>query len=258
MARILFFSCERSSVQKTRMPVGLWIRSIAVSTLFTFCPPAPPDRAVVISMSFGSTWTSTSSTSGITATVAVEVCTRPPLSVAGTRCTRCTPASHFSFEYTLNPVTSMITSLYPPMSASAEDAMDTFHPSFSAKREYMRIRSPHQIPASSPPVPARTSSMMLRSSRGSLGSSRRVSCSSSVASSWLSSFCSSLIISSISGSPEASPIISFPSASACTVSWYRSNVSMVSVSAALSREILVYAFASAATSGSASCIVSCL
>jgi hypothetical protein len=35
--------------------------------------------------------TSTSSTSGITATVAVDVCTLPCVSVAGTRCTLCTP-----------------------------------------------------------------------------------------------------------------------------------------------------------------------
>ena len=35
------------------------------------------------------------------ATVAVEVCTRPLVSVAGTRCTRCTPDSYFSLLYTL-------------------------------------------------------------------------------------------------------------------------------------------------------------
>ena len=33
-----------------------------------------------------------------TATVAVDVCTRPPDSVSGTRCTRCTPDSNFSRE----------------------------------------------------------------------------------------------------------------------------------------------------------------
>ena len=37
--------------QKTRMPVGLWNRSTAVSTLFTFWPPAPLARAVLSSMS---------------------------------------------------------------------------------------------------------------------------------------------------------------------------------------------------------------
>ncbi len=51
IARSRFFIWLRSSVQKMRMPVGLCIRSTAVSTLFTFCPPAPPDLAVVSSMS---------------------------------------------------------------------------------------------------------------------------------------------------------------------------------------------------------------
>ena len=37
--------------QKMRMPVGLWNRSTAVSTLFTFWPPAPLARAVLRSMS---------------------------------------------------------------------------------------------------------------------------------------------------------------------------------------------------------------
>lgn len=35
------------------------------------------------------------------ATVAVEVWTRPLVSVAGTRCTRCTPDSYLSLLYTL-------------------------------------------------------------------------------------------------------------------------------------------------------------
>ena len=33
-----------------------------------------------------------------TATLIVEVCIRPPLSVSGTRCTRCTPLSYFILE----------------------------------------------------------------------------------------------------------------------------------------------------------------
>ena len=69
-----------------------------VSTLFTFWPPAPPDRAVVMIRSLGSIFTSTSSTSGMMASVAVDVWTRPWDSVAGTRCTRCTPLSNLSFE----------------------------------------------------------------------------------------------------------------------------------------------------------------
>ena len=39
-----------------------------------------------------------SSASGITATVTVEVWMRPWASVAGTRCTRCTPDSYFIQE----------------------------------------------------------------------------------------------------------------------------------------------------------------
>ena len=52
--------------------------------------------------------TSTSSASGSTATVTVEVWMRPWLSVAGTRCTRCTPDSYFSRANTLRPVISAI------------------------------------------------------------------------------------------------------------------------------------------------------
>ena len=44
-------TCERSWVTNRRIPVGLWVRSTAVSTLLTFCPPAPPERAVCISIS---------------------------------------------------------------------------------------------------------------------------------------------------------------------------------------------------------------
>lgn len=49
-------------------------------------------------ISLGSIFTSTSETSGMMATVAVEVWIRPCVSVAGTRCTRWTPASYFIFE----------------------------------------------------------------------------------------------------------------------------------------------------------------
>lgn len=58
------------------------------------CPHPTPkthphtDLANLTSMSRMSSCTSTSSTSGMMATVAVEVCTRPAASVAGTRCTR--------------------------------------------------------------------------------------------------------------------------------------------------------------------------
>ncbi len=43
LALARFFGCERSSWQVTTMPVGLWVMRIAVATLFTFWPPAPPE-----------------------------------------------------------------------------------------------------------------------------------------------------------------------------------------------------------------------
>lgn len=46
-------SAAQRTWQKMRMPVGLCMRSTAVSTLFTFWPPAPLARAVVSSMSCG-------------------------------------------------------------------------------------------------------------------------------------------------------------------------------------------------------------
>ena len=57
--------------------------------------PAVTGGAVDVDpMSFSSIWTSTSSASGMTATVAVEVWIRPLDSVTGMRWTRCTPASN--------------------------------------------------------------------------------------------------------------------------------------------------------------------
>jgi hypothetical protein len=81
-----------------RMPVGKCTKSIADSTLLTFWPPAPEALAVFICRSLGSNFTVTSSASGMIATLAVEVCTRPAPSVAGTRCTLCTPAAGASLE----------------------------------------------------------------------------------------------------------------------------------------------------------------
>ena len=65
------------------------------------------------------TSTSTSSASGSTATVTVEVWMRPWLSVAGTRCTRCTPDSYFSRAKTLRPVISAVADLMPPSSVAS-------------------------------------------------------------------------------------------------------------------------------------------
>ena len=83
-------------------------------------------------MSLGSIVMSTSSTSGSTATVAVEVWSRPWLSVWGTRCTRWTPASCLKTAYAPEPFTPMITSLSPPASASPDDISSTLRPRDSA------------------------------------------------------------------------------------------------------------------------------
>ena len=40
-------------MQRIMIPVGLCLRMTAVSTLLTFCPPAPPERAVWMSSSAG-------------------------------------------------------------------------------------------------------------------------------------------------------------------------------------------------------------
>ena len=90
------------------------------------------------------------------ATVAVDVCTRPCVSVLGTRCTRCTPLSYFIFEKTLSPFTSSVTLLYPPSVPWLSSMMRVFHPSACAYLRYAPRMSPAQIAASSPPVPART------------------------------------------------------------------------------------------------------
>jgi hypothetical protein len=80
------------------MPLGLWMSRTAESVVLTLCPPEPVDRITCRSTSAGLIWMSTSSASGITATVMVEVWMRPWASVAGTRCTRWTPDSYFIDE----------------------------------------------------------------------------------------------------------------------------------------------------------------
>ena len=63
-------------------------------------------------------WISTSSTSGRTTTVTVEVWIRPDDSVAGMRWTRWTPPSNLSRLYAPSPWTWMIASLIPPIPVS--------------------------------------------------------------------------------------------------------------------------------------------
>ena len=122
--------------------------------------------------------TSNSSASGSTATEAAEVCTRPCVSVAGTRCTRCTPDSYFIVPYTLSPVTLQIISLYPPAAPSLALDTSNFQPLVSQNLAYIRKRSPAKIAASSPPVPPRISRMAFLLSCGSAGTSNSLISSS--------------------------------------------------------------------------------
>ncbi len=82
--------------------------------------------------SFGSILTSSSSASGSTATVAVEVWMRPCDSVTGTRGTRCTPRSYLSRLKTRSPLTVAIISFTPPASDSDTESGSTFQPHLSA------------------------------------------------------------------------------------------------------------------------------
>ena len=83
----------------------------AESVVFTLCPPGPVERMTSILRSFSSIATSTSSASGMTATVAVEVWIRPCDSVSGTRWTRCVPPSYLKTENAPWPFTAKTTSL---------------------------------------------------------------------------------------------------------------------------------------------------
>ena len=51
----LFCDCERWLLHLTEIPVGRWVARTAVSTLFTFCPPCPPERIVSYTMSLSDT-----------------------------------------------------------------------------------------------------------------------------------------------------------------------------------------------------------
>ena len=93
------------------MPVGMCVMRTAESVVLTCWPPAPDARMVSMRMSSGLISMSMSSASGSTATVAAEVWMRPLASVAGTRCTRCTPDSNFSRANTPRPVIEAMTSL---------------------------------------------------------------------------------------------------------------------------------------------------
>ena len=67
-----------------------------------------------------------------TATVAIDVCTRPCDSVRGTRCTRWGPASNLSREYAPWPFTAKVISLNPPASLAEVFIGSIFQPCVSA------------------------------------------------------------------------------------------------------------------------------
>ena len=201
MALSRFWNWLRSCWHSTTMPVGLWMSRTAEEVLFTCWPPAPEARNTCISTSAGSRSTSTSSISGRTATVAVEVWIRPPDSVSGTRCTRWTPLSNFRRDQAPSPSIVKQISFTPPSSVSLTESTSTCQRRASAYMEYMRNREWANRAASSPPTPARISTMTLLSSLGSRGRSSTLISSSSRASSSLACWYSSWASSFISGSP---------------------------------------------------------
>src|SRR4030042_1561703 len=152
-ALALFLCWLFSSWQITTSPEGRWVMRTAESVVFTLWPPGPPERYTSMRSSSCLMSISVGSTSGSTATVTAEVWIRPPASVTGTRCTRCTPLSWRRFSYTLLPVTENTISLKPRISVWCEDRISTDQPRPSAKRLYMRNRSAANRAASSPPVP---------------------------------------------------------------------------------------------------------
>src|SRR5208282_1463476 len=111
-----------SSWQLTTVLLGRCVMRTAEYVVFTDWPPGPDEQKVSIRMSLASILMSTSSASGNTATVTADVCTRPCVSVSGTRCTRCTPLSYFSREYTPCPSMIAITSFSPPTLDSDVDS----------------------------------------------------------------------------------------------------------------------------------------
>ena len=120
----------------TTVPVGTCVMRTAESVVLTLCPPGPDERYTSMRRSFGSISTSTSSASGSTTTPAAEVWMRPCDSVAGTRCTRCTPPSYFSCAQTpwsaLRARTATVTDLMPPRSVGSSSSISVAQPCRSA------------------------------------------------------------------------------------------------------------------------------
>ena len=182
MALSLFCSCDFWSCWLTTMPVGRCVMRTAESVVLTLCPPGPDERKTSMRRSLSSMRTSTSSASGSTATVAAEVWMRPWLSVAGTRCTRCTPDSQRSTPKAPSPCTLKTASLMPPSVPSDQrDRLDAPAAPLDVARVHAVAGRRRRGAASSPPVPARISTIAGRSSSGSRGMSSGSSAFSSAA-----------------------------------------------------------------------------
>ena len=143
---------------------------MADSVLLMCWPPAPLERNVSICRSPGFSSTSTSSASGSTATVAVDVWMRPCDSVSGTRCTRWTPLSNLKRDQAPSPITRKLISLKPPSSVSFVPSTSILKPRRSAYIEYMRNSTAANRADSSPPAPPRISTITFLSSFSSRGS----------------------------------------------------------------------------------------
>jgi len=93
-----FLICDFSSWQLTTVLVGMWVMRTAEYVVLTDWPPGPEEQKVSDAYVLGFDLHVHILASGSTATVTAEVWTRPCVSVAGTRCTRWTPLSHFIWE----------------------------------------------------------------------------------------------------------------------------------------------------------------
>ncbi len=110
-------SCERSWVHLIMMPVGLCLSMTAVSTLLTFCPPAPPERAVWMSRSAGlSSISMLLSISGVTSMEVNEVWRFPAESNGEILTRRWTPRSALRYPYAYSPSILTVAALMPVVS----------------------------------------------------------------------------------------------------------------------------------------------
>ena len=246
MAYSLFWTCDLSVWHSATIPVGMCINLTADEVLFTCCPPAPDDLNTSIFISAGLSSISTSSTSGNTATVAVEVCILPLASVSGTLCTLWTPLSNFNLLYAPLPEIINDISLYPPNSVSFSFNTSNFQCFLSAYIEYILYKVPANSAASSPPAPPLISHITFLSSSGSFGISSILS-SSSIFGSF--SFASSISVSANSFN-SGSFIISFASSKFFSTFLYSLYFSTIGSNSECSFIITFHSFCLLITSGS--------